>query len=67
MPPKNFTELDRLAYTVRAIETDCSLVPIGAFKLTPSHELRYNDTFCGLNMTDANRIECYQHFTAPRT
>lgn len=23
IPPKNFTELDRLAFTVRAIENDC--------------------------------------------
>lgn len=66
VPPKNFTELDRLAYVVRAIDHDCSLVPVyihiyiyvflfdvilynayklGAFKLTPIHELRYNDTF----------------------
>ena len=41
--PKNFTELDRLAYVVSSIENDCSLAPIGAFKLTPTHELRYDD------------------------
>lgn len=46
--PKAFTELDRLAYVVRAIENDCSLVPVGAFKLTPTHELRYNDSFRGV-------------------
>ena len=35
--PKNFKELDRLAYVVRTIETQCATVPIGAFKLTPMH------------------------------
>lgn len=43
--PKNFTELDRLAYIVRAIENDCQIVPIGAMKLTCDHEIRYNDSF----------------------
>lgn len=43
--PKNLTELDRLAYIVRAIENDCQIVPIGAYKLTPGHELRHNDSF----------------------
>jgi len=29
------------------------LVPVGAFKLTPVHELRYNDAFFGLSIDDA--------------
>lgn len=41
--PKNFTELDRLAYVVRSIDNDCTLTPVGALKLTPTHEIRYND------------------------
>lgn len=40
-PPKNFLEVDRLAYIVNAIEFECALLPIGAVRLTPSHELRY--------------------------
>ncbi len=40
-PPKNFLEIDRLAYVVNAIEFECSLLPIGAVRLTPAHELRY--------------------------
>ena len=47
---KNFTELDRLAYVVRSIDNDCALAPVGAFKLTPTHELRYNDAFNGLSI-----------------
>ena len=49
IPPKNFTELDRLAYVVRAIDVDCQIVPVGAFKLSPEHELHYNYNFKGLN------------------
>ncbi|EGR29932.1 radial spoke head protein, putative [Ichthyophthirius multifiliis] len=65
--PKPFTESDRLAYIIRAIENDCSLVPVGALKLTPSHELRYNDSFKGLSLKEVNQISLYQHFRAPQT
>ena len=65
VPPKNFTELDRLAYVVRAIETECQLVPIGAYKLTPNHELRLNEAFVGLTLSEAADIQNYQHFRNP--
>lgn len=32
--PRNFTELDRLQWTVYAIENDCHIMPKGAVKLT---------------------------------
>ena len=64
-PPKNLTELDRLAYVVLAIENDTALVPIGAFRLTPTHELRYNDSFKGLTANEASFLKSYQHFKAP--
>ena len=65
VPPKNFYELDRLAYVVRAIETECQVVPIGAYKLTPNHELRLNEAFVGLNLAEAADIGNYQHFRNP--
>ena len=37
IPPKDLTELDRLAYVVFAIENDCSIAPVGSFKMTPTH------------------------------
>ena len=49
IPPKDLTgklsitmltskiELDRLVYVVYAIENDCQIAPIGAYKLTPTH------------------------------
>jgi radial spoke head protein 9 len=45
--PKNFVELDRLAYVVAAIENDSHVVPEGAFKLIPTHEIRRNEHFAG--------------------
>ncbi len=46
--PRNFTELDRLQYSVYAIENDCHIVPKGALKLTEHHEVRRNNAFRGL-------------------
>ncbi len=52
---KNFTgifsnnslETDRLSYVVRRIDNDTNVVPEGAFKMLPIHELRRNDNFTG--------------------
>jgi len=37
IPPKDLTELDRLTFIVFAIENDCAIAPLGAFKMTPTH------------------------------
>lgn len=37
VPKKKLTELDRLATVVLAIENDCQLCPLGAFRMTPEH------------------------------
>lgn len=66
-PPQNYTELDRLAFVVRAIETDCAALPVGAVKLTPNHEVRTNETFKGLSLQDAKKLENYQHFRNAQT
>lgn len=34
---KNFTELDRLSIIVHLIDHDCQVVPLGAFKMLPTH------------------------------
>jgi len=44
---KNFTESDRLAFLIRSIDYDCSVVPEGAFKMLPINEIRRNDNFTG--------------------
>lgn len=66
-PPKAFTELDRLAYVVRSIDQDCASLPVGALKLTPTHQLRYNETFKGLSLTEAVKLQNYQHFKPAQT
>ena len=35
VPKKNFTELSRLAYVVRAIENDVQCVPKDSYRVTP--------------------------------
>jgi radial spoke head protein 9 len=50
---------------VRAIDNDCASLPVGALKLTPSHELRQNESFKGLNTHDALELKNYQHFRPP--
>lgn len=34
---KHFTELDRLSIVVHLIDHDCQVVPLGAFKMLPTH------------------------------
>jgi len=34
---KNFTELDRLSIVVHLIDDDCQVVPLGAYKMIPTH------------------------------
>jgi len=34
VPSKDLTEIDRLKFVVCAIENDCQIVPVGAFKMT---------------------------------
>ena len=65
--PTSFSELDRLAFVVRAIENDCATVPVGSFKLTPAHELRYDDHFQGLSPCEAYDINNWQHFREPQS
>uniref|UniRef100_A0A7S3KNQ9 Radial spoke head protein 9 homolog n=1 Tax=Euplotes crassus TaxID=5936 RepID=A0A7S3KNQ9_EUPCR len=61
-PPKNLTELDRLAFVVKAIENDCQVIPMGSVKLTPLHEVRKNEAFKGLDHTNGFLEESYLHF-----
>lgn len=53
------TELDRLAYLVNAVETDCQVVPRGSVKMTPIKEVRRNEGFKGLKKDSAFDITNY--------
>ena len=47
IPQRGVTELDRLAFIVHEIDYTCFIVPKGAFKMTPIHEVRRNEAFVG--------------------
>lgn len=67
VPKKNFTELSRLSYVIRAIENDVQVVPKDSFRVTPEHELRPNSHFYGLQTLNAMAPSSWQHFRAPIT
>lgn len=62
VPKRNLTEVNRLALVVNAIENDCHVCPMGAFKMTPQHELCRAEAFRGLSQADAQDLNSYQHF-----
>lgn len=55
-------ELDRLVYVVYAIENDCQICPVGAFKMTPTHQVRRNEAFRGLKLEESLDVSKYFHF-----
>ena len=57
LPPKNLTELDRLAATVRQIDRECFSVPRGSHKYTPLHQVTCNEAFKGLKRDDAFSLQ----------
>jgi radial spoke head protein 9 len=62
---KNFTELDRLSTVVHQIDFECQVVPLGSFKMIPTHELILNPSFQGLKIGEANKLENYVHLRGP--
>lgn len=63
---KNFTELDRLSLVVHQIEQDCNVVPVGAYKMIPTHELILNPSFQGLKTAQAVSLDHYAHLHPPK-
>ena len=59
---RNLIEADRLHYSVRAIENDCSIVPHGSVRLTEKHEVARNVAFRGLHGEAVFKLENYMHF-----
>jgi hypothetical protein len=62
VPKKDLTELDRLYCVVLAIENDCQIAPVGAFRMTPEHQVRRNETFRGLSSAESHDLKNYVHF-----
>jgi radial spoke head protein 9 len=67
VPKKKLTELDRLTTVVLAIENDCQLCPVGAFRMTPEHQLRRVAAFAGLRGEQACDLKSYYHFRNVQT
>lgn len=67
IPAKNFTELDRLASVVHLIEEECQIVPVGAIKILPTHELIRNPGFRGLKIEEAAKLTSYLHYRKPKS
>jgi hypothetical protein len=63
----NFTELRKLAFTVKAIDYDTNIFPKGAFRLLSIHEIRKNDTFKGLEPEELLDIKNFHYFRAITT
>lgn len=61
------TELDRLKYVTLAIENDCHIAPVGAFKMTAQHQVRRNEAFKGLTSASSTRLDSYLHFRNVQT
>ena len=62
---KNFTELDRLSCVIANIAEQCSIVPVGAYRMIPTHELTLNPEFRGLKVHEAKNPENYVHLRTP--
>ena len=62
VPPKDLTELDRVNFVVNAIENDCQISPVGAFKMTSAHQVRRNEAFKGLSCEASVCLSSYCHF-----
>jgi len=58
----NLKEIDRLLYTVLAIENDCHIIPQGSMRLTESHEVGRNPAFKGLPEKEFCEMKKYSHF-----
>lgn len=61
-PKENFTEELKLSYMIRQIDYDTSIVPEGALRLIPEHELRLNKTFKGLKPEELKNKNKFLHF-----
>ena len=66
MKLKNFTELDRLSVVVHQIDEECKIVPLGAYKMIPTHELIPNPNFKGLKIDHSKNLDNYVHLRAPK-
>lgn len=58
----DITELDRLAYTVCQIDSQCQIVPVGSYKKTPLNEIMPNEAFEGTQCDMVDNLKAYMYF-----
>ena len=59
------TELDRLAWTINKINSECIIVPKGSLRLTSKKIIENNPYFNGLSKYDSNKLNSYLHHRTP--
>ncbi|ETM01540.1 hypothetical protein, variant, partial [Phytophthora nicotianae] len=60
-----FCELDRLAYIVEEIDHATSVVPLGAYVVSPLHQVIANPSFHGLTWDQSLQLYNFFHFRHP--
>jgi len=60
-----YREEFRLSYIVRQIDSTVSIVPRGAYIVTPSHRVLRNPTYEGLSNSEAKSLKNFFHFREP--
>jgi len=64
-PIPAYTEKHHLAFLVSEIDNHTSVVPKGAFVVSPTHTIIGNSNFMGLSNSEAMDLENYYHFRKP--
>jgi len=62
-----YSEKHRLAYVVRQIDDSVSVVPRGAYIVTPSHRVLKNPAYEGLSHSMSTTLKSFYHFRQPVT
>lgn len=62
-----YSEKHRLAYVVRQVDDCVSLVPRGAYIVTPSHRVLKNPAYEGLSHSMSSSLKSFFHFRQPVT
>jgi len=66
-PVERFREINRLAYTVKRIDHDVSIVPRGALVIDAQKKVRLADNYEGLSFNTALEKRAYFHFRKPES
>jgi len=67
LPERKLTEVERLAFAVDQIDSECCVVPRGAWVMTATGDIRRNGAFAGLSLSDAGKLDNYCLFRPPQT